>query len=194
MVAFSAASGVASQTMKDQGGSSGPSAASSTSTQSQPATRPVTAARSRADLEAEFAALLTNAVLEGTWQATRVGESPNEAPLGPAMKDRYSILAAHKAEADWWLIRARIQYADHDVVLPVRVRVLWAGDTPVITVDETSFPGLGTYSARVLFHGPFYSGVWKGGGHGGVMSGRVIRDGAGGENRDPEHAGDDESP
>lgn len=163
-------------------------------TQSQPASRPVVAVKSRAELEAEFAALLTDAVLDGTWQATRVGAAMDEAPLGPAMKDRYTILAAHKAEADWWLIQARIQYADQDVVLPVRVRVVWAGDTPVITVDETSFPGLGTYSARVLFHGPFYSGVWKGGGHGGVMSGRVTRNGAAAEDDGGERPGDGESP
>lgn len=162
--------------------------------QSQPASRRAVAAKSRAELESEFAALLTNAVLDGTWQATRVGAAMNDTPLGPAMKDRYTILAAHKAETDWWLIQARIQYAEQDVVLPVRVRVVWAGDTPVITVDETNFPGLGTYSARVMFHGPFYCGVWKGGGHGGVMSGRVIRNGADLEDDGGERPGDVDPP
>ena len=34
---------------------------------------------------------------------------------------------------------------------------------------------LGVYSARVMFHKGFYSGVWYGANYGGVMSGRVVK-------------------
>lgn len=157
----------------------GPAPATADQDDPPSATRPVEqtqpARKTQAELDAWFSALLTDATLEGTWQATPAGQPMDAAPLSPPFKDRYTILAANKADGEWWQLRARIQYTEHDVVLPIRVRVVWAEQTPVITIDEMNFPGLGVYSARVLFHGPFYSGVWTGGGHGGVLSGRVSR-------------------
>ncbi|HRX84240.1 MAG TPA: hypothetical protein P5572_04400 [Phycisphaerae bacterium] len=124
--------------------------------------------------ERAFADLLTGVTLEGTWQSTNFAEG--EAPaLGEPHTDRYTIEKAEKLTGDHWMITARVQYADKDVALPVPVRVVWAGDTPVITLDTMSLPMLGTYSARVLFHKNFYSGVWYAADHGGVMSGRISR-------------------
>jgi hypothetical protein len=53
--------------------------------------------------------------------------------------------------------------------------VEWAGDTPVITVDDLAVPMVGTYTARVLFLGERYVGIWYGSDHGGHMLGRVER-------------------
>ena len=78
-------------------------------------------------------------------------------------------------EGDKWIIQARIQYADKDITIPIMVRVVWAGDTPVITLDEMTLPFLGTYSARVMIYRDFYSGTWFGGCYGGVMSGQISR-------------------
>jgi hypothetical protein len=72
------------------------------------------------------------------------------------------------------------------VTVPLELTVKWAGDTPVITLDELEIPGLGRFTARVLFHGRSYAGIWSGPGHGGQMYGRVVR--AGEEER--QEAGD----
>jgi hypothetical protein len=124
--------------------------------------------------ERAFAELLTGAVLEGTWQMTHF--APDQEPvLGEPRSERYTIEKAEKTLDEHWIITARVQYADKDVALPVPVRVIWADDTPVITLDSMNLPMLGTYSARVMFHKGFYSGVWYGATYGGTMSGRVTR-------------------
>ncbi len=137
--------------------------------QSQPAAP--SSLPTQAERERAFADLLADARMSGTWQMSDGQGGRLSEPRG----DAYHILAAHKAESDWWQLQCRIQYGEHDVVLPVRVRVVWAEDTPVITVQDLTLPGMGTYSARVLFHGRYYSGVWSAGDHGGVMSGVVSK-------------------
>jgi hypothetical protein len=123
--------------------------------------------------EKAFAELLTGAIMEGTWRMTYFDKPGEEPKLGEAKSDRYEIVSAVKSGGDSWVITARIVYADRDVNLPVPVRVVWADDTPMITLTELTMPILGTYSARVIFHHGFYSGVWYGAGYGGVMSGQV---------------------
>ena len=76
---------------------------------------------------------------------------------------------------DYWLIHARIKYGDHDVTVPVPVRILWADDTPIITLTDTTIPGLGTFTARVLFHDGQYVGTWSSGDHGGQQFGRIVQ-------------------
>ncbi len=125
--------------------------------------------------EKAFAELLTGAVLEGTWRMTYFDRAGEETKLGEPKSDRYEIVSTEKSGGDNWVITARIVYADRDVNLPVPVRVVWADDTPMITLTELTMPILGTYSARVIFHHGFYSGVWYGSGYGGVMSGQVSK-------------------
>ncbi len=87
----------------------------------------------------------------------------------PPAKEEYSILSATKMEnGDFWLLQARIKYGGNDVTLPLPIEIKWAGTTPVITLDNFTIPGMGTFSARVLFHGKTYAGTWthdKVGGH-----------------------------
>lgn len=88
--------------------------------------------------------------------------------------ERYEISHAVKLdEGDKWSIFARIKYAKYDVTLPVPVEVKWAGKTPVITVDEVTLPGLGTFDARVLIHDDKYAGTWRHGEVGGLMFGKI---------------------
>jgi hypothetical protein len=54
--------------------------------------------------------------------------------------------------------------------------VKWAGDTPVISVTNVAFPGLGTYSARVVVYDGQYAGTWGGKDHGGQMFGKIVRE------------------
>jgi hypothetical protein len=119
----------------------------------------------KAALEKHFTELLSGCTLVGHYTEGKGAASEHE--------DRYSISKVSKLKDDLWLFNARIESEGHDLTLPIPLRVLWAGDTPVITLDELTLPGLGTFSARVMFHGHQYAGVWSHGDEGGQMFGRV---------------------
>ena len=106
--------------------------------------------------EIDFQTLLTDAKLKG--QFTVDGK-----PLTELQDEFYEIRKVQKMKSpsDSWAIHARIKYGENDVVLPVPVKVLWAGNTPVIILDKMFLPGLGTFSARVVFHGQRYAGTWQ---------------------------------
>jgi hypothetical protein len=89
--------------------------------------------------------------------------------------ERYELTGVkHLGDGNWMFV-ARIKYGEHDVTLPISLPVKWAGDTPVITVDKMSFPGLGTYTARVMIYEDHYAGFWSGADHGGHLFGKVER-------------------
>jgi hypothetical protein len=142
-----------------------------------PVGQSVSPAEQRRARERQFKEMLEETVLKGSWQMTGPEGLAGRAPLEAAREDRYTIGKVSKASDDYWILQARVQYADKDVTIPVTVRVVWAGDTPVITLDKVALPGLGTYSARVLIHRGFYAGTWFGTNYGGVMSGQVIKTG-----------------
>jgi hypothetical protein len=124
---------------------------------------------SREVLEKQFSETMTGATLIGNFT---LGEVKPDAKLST---ERYTIVKASKLKDDYWLIETRIQYGEHDLTLPLPLRVLWAGDTPVITLDAVPVPGLGTFTARVLIHGDKYAGTWSGKDHGGHLFGRIDR-------------------
>lgn len=126
--------------------------------------------------EREFKKALTGAMLKGTWQMTGEEGLAGKAPLSEPRPEVYTIDKVSKASDDYWVITARIQYADKNVYIPVTVRVVWAEDVAMITLDEMALPGLGTYSARVMIHRGFYSGTWFGKNYGGVLSGQILHD------------------
>jgi len=77
-------------------------------------------------------------------------------------KEEYTIVSATKTdEGDIWLIKARIQYGDKDATVPVPVEIVWAGDTPVITLTNVTIPGMGTFSSRVVIYDNLYAGTWR---------------------------------
>ncbi len=117
-------------------------------------------------------------VLDGHFTLVRLdGDSSAEGGGEPARQrsERYEIEKVVKRSADIWTFHARIQFGDTDVTLPVPVKLLWAGDTPVVSVTDLGLPGLGSYTARVLFYGDSYAGTWSGRNHGGSMFGRLER-------------------
>ena len=120
-------------------------------------------------LEKKFVEDLSGATLKGRWCLVS-GDK-----LGEEKEDRYTISSATKLGGDTWIISARVQYGTKDVTVPVPVKVLWAGDTPVISVTKLGIPGLGTYTARVMIYEGLYSGTWSGPGHGGLMSGALVK-------------------
>ena len=87
--------------------------------------------------------------------------------------ERYELTSVKHIGEGNWLFVARIKYGEHDVTLPITLPIKWAGNTPVISVDKISFPGLGTYSARVMIHEGHYAGFWSGAKHGGHLFGVV---------------------
>lgn len=92
--------------------------------------------------------------------------------------ERYTVSSVTKLAGDLWTINARIQYGSHDVTVPVPMRVLWAGDTPVLTMTDAGIPGMGTFTARVLIYRDQYAGTWSSEkGSGGQLFGRLERAG-----------------
>lgn len=144
------------------------------STKPEPKPKPIP---SQEELEATFKATLTKATMTGRWcSIVKDGKGP-DAPLklGPEKAEKYTIVGVSKLSGDSWVVRARIQYGKMDFVAPVPVQVKWAGDTPVIIVDNVSLGG-GAYSARVLVYEKTYAGTWTGGDHGGLLNGIITQD------------------
>jgi hypothetical protein len=99
--------------------------------------------------------LLTGAKMTGRF--TILGKDDK-----PPAKEEYTIVSATKTDTgDIWLIKARIQYGDKDATGPVPVEILWAGDTPVITLTNVTIPGMGTFSSRVVIYDNMYAGTWR---------------------------------
>ena len=125
--------------------------------------------KSPEELEAEFQQMLTGAKLTG--QFTMDGK-----PLNDLQDELYEIHKVQKLkpDGDTWAIHSRIKYGEHDLVLPVPIKVKWAGNTPVLTLDNMFLPGLGTFSARVVLHGNRYAGTWQHDSVGGHLFGNII--------------------
>jgi hypothetical protein len=93
-----------------------------------------------------------------------------------AKQETYSISKVEKLpEADMYRLTSRIQYGGTDSEVPMDLKILWAGSTPVITLDNVWVPGLGTFSARVLIHDGRYSGTWSHDDVGGHLFGKIIK-------------------
>ena len=126
----------------------------------------------RAKLEKKFRETLNGATMLGRWREVKEGS------LGEEKEERYTIRGVTKGTGDIWILLAQVQFGKKDVTLPVPVNVHWAGDTPVISITNAGLPGLGTYTARVLIYDNLYTGTWSGPGHGGFLSGTILRENA----------------
>ncbi|MGE0607868.1 MAG: hypothetical protein AB7O62_12310 [Pirellulales bacterium] len=123
------------------------------------------AAPDRAALEKQFAETMSGATMIGRFTTTGAKEDPKE--------EKYTLGPVKKLKGDFWSFETRIQYGDHDVKVPLSIEVLWAGDTPVISLTEMEIPGMGKFTARVLVYRDHYSGYWDAGDHGGTLFGRI---------------------
>lgn len=119
-------------------------------------------------LDAKLAKMLSGATLEGSFTSTGAGSDPKK-----LTSDKYTLGTVKKVSGDIWQIPARIEYSGKDITLPIVLPIRWAGDTPVVTVDDLPMPGFGTVSARVMFFEGHYAGYWKHGDHGGNMFGVI---------------------
>ena len=92
----------------------------------------------------------------------------------PPSKEIYEISNVQKfGEEDLWIFTARIKYGKKDVTLPMPLPVKWVGRIPVISMDNLSIPGLGTFSAHVVIDGNKYAGTWAHGKIGGHLYGKI---------------------
>jgi hypothetical protein len=132
---------------------------------------PGTAEAEQAQHEKEFQEMMTGATMEGYF-TTDGGD-----PAAPR-QETYHIQSISKLAGNYWTLQARIQYGERDVTLPIPVHIEWAGDTPVITLTDAEIPGLGTFTARVLFYRGRYAGTWSHGERGGNQFGRIVPRGA----------------
>ncbi|MGY8651993.1 MAG: hypothetical protein ACKVJX_00065 [Verrucomicrobiia bacterium] len=119
------------------------------------------------ELEKKFQNSMKNAVFVGRWCLTKDGK------MGESKKERYTINNAQKVTDKSWVISARMQWGEKDITVPIPISLLWAGDTPVITLDKLWIPGAGTYSARVMVYDDTYAGTWSGPSYGGLLNGVI---------------------
>ena len=90
-------------------------------------------------------------------------------------EDRYNIEKVEKQANGKWLFHVKVNYQGNEMTVPFPLDVVWAGDTPVITLTDQALPGRGTYTARVLVYQGSYAGTWSGGDRGGKVFGRVVK-------------------
>jgi hypothetical protein len=113
------------------------------------------------EIKAEWAKELSGADLIGFY--TTDGKESKQKP------DRYRLSTVSVAQKDRWIFT----YLHNNIPIPLALKVKMAGDTPVIVMDEFKIAGMGTFSARVMFHGKRYAGTWQHGKVGGLMFGRL---------------------
>ena len=122
---------------------------------------------SQEKLFASFKKTLDNATLAGNF--TVLGQNDQQ-----LRREEYTISSVQKLdEGDYWRFKARIKYGDTNRTIPMPLEVKWAGTTPVITLDNVTIPGLGTFDARVVIHDNQYVGTWRHGEKGGQLFGVI---------------------
>jgi hypothetical protein len=121
---------------------------------------------SQAELEKQFSDRMAKSVMVGKF--TIDGKED-----GDPKEERYEIESVTKTNGDYWTFLARIKYGKVDTKIPITVKMLWAGDTPMISMTDFTIPGMGTFTARVLFYEDRYAGTWQHGKVGGHMFGKI---------------------
>ena len=117
---------------------------------------------------ANLAKLLSDSIFEGHFTV--------DGQEGPPKKERYELKKVKKLSGgDFWMLQTRIKYGDHDVTVPLSLPIKWAEKTPVITVDNITIPGLGTFNARVVIADGKYAGTWQHGDAGGHLYGKIVK-------------------
>lgn len=123
----------------------------------------------REALEQAFATKLTGATLVGAF-------SLDGKDAGANKPDRYKIVSAKKINGDDWVITSKMKVGENELDIPVPIKVYWAEDTPVMSLTDLTIPGMGTFTARVMFYGNRYAGTWQHGEAGGHMWGTVEKE------------------
>lgn len=116
--------------------------------------------------EKKFEETLTNVTFTGFFT---VGDS------GETHEDRYTIEKVVKVNDDTWNFDAKIKYGQKEYKATVAVPVKWAGETPVLTLNNYLIKGQGVFSARILVFNDMYAGTWGSQKQGGKMFGKIVK-------------------
>lgn len=120
---------------------------------------------SQEQLEKQFSQRMANSVMVGKFTIDGRDADPKT--------ERYEITSVTKTKGDYWTFLARVKYGKIDAKVPITVKVLWAGDTPMVSLTDLTIPGMGTFTARVMFYENRYAGTWQHGKVGGHMYGLI---------------------
>lgn len=91
--------------------------------------------------------------------------------------EEYTISKCEKLPAEnMYRMTARIKYGKTDQEVPLDLMILWAGNTPVITMDNFWIPGMGTFDARVMIRKGRYAGSWQHDENGGHLFGKIVKE------------------
>lgn len=129
---------------------------------------------SQTERDARFEALMAGARLVGEFSVDtgQTGDAPRP--------DLYSVSELEKGEGDVWIFHYTMSYGGNQgTTFDIPVRVVWADDTPMLTMTDQEVSGLGTFTVRVMIHGDRYAGTWQHGAFGGHMWGKIAREGDG---------------
>lgn len=90
-----------------------------------------------------------------TGQFTIVGKEGAK----PPKEESYEIRSVKRGDdgSDFWLFD--VKYGGKEMVMPLPVK--FAGNCPVVHMNEFTIPGLGTFSCNVVFDGDRYAGTWS---------------------------------
>ena len=133
----------------------------------KPAEAPAVDAPDRDILRKALSEALTGATLVGYFTVD------GDAAEKPPKPDRYLMTNVVPGKGDYFTF----VYVHQGIPIPLSLKVLWAGDTPVLTLEEFTIAGMGTFSARLMFRLKHdrYAGTWQHGKTGGLMFGRIER-------------------
>src|SRR5262249_42707397 len=79
--------------------------------------------------ERKFAESLSGTVLVGTFSID--GMKTDKLPLG----ERYELKSVEKTKDGLWTFTARVTFLNQDITLPITVPVVWAGETPMVSLS-----------------------------------------------------------
>jgi len=120
--------------------------------------------------EQRIADYLTGATFVGSFTVDKTG-------VNKLSEEKYKIIKCEKLpEGDRYRLTTRITYGETDGEFPMELDILWAGNTPVITLDNVWIPALGTFSARVLILDGRYAGTWEHNPVGGHLFGKIVKE------------------
>ena len=103
-----------------------------------------------------------------------VGHSTRKDREGLSGEERYYIDSVTHIAGDNWIFKTRLTHNGRELPIPIPLTVMWAGDTPVITLTDLAIPGLGTYTSRVVLYRDQYAGTWSGKDDGGQLFGKIM--------------------
>jgi hypothetical protein len=89
--------------------------------------------------------------------------------------DKYVIDSVAKVKDGVWKFVAHVLYQKKDMKVTLNVPVMFAGETPVISLTRQAVTGFGTFDTRLVVYKGGYAGTWGGGDHGGKMFGNIVK-------------------